>query len=77
MKKFTSFLSILFVGLFTTSAIADTNNLTKAPERKITNPDDASQFNHQFAQINGIKMHYVDEGEGPAIVLLHGFPLTW
>ena len=39
--------------------------------------DDPSRFNHKFAQINGIKMHYVVEGEGPLVVLLHGFPLSW
>lgn len=25
--------------------------------------------------LNGIRMHYVDEGSGPAVVLLHAFPL--
>ena len=39
--------------------------------------DDPSRFNHKFAQINGIKMHYVVEGKGPLVVLLHGFPLSW
>jgi hypothetical protein len=31
----------------------------------------------QFAQINGIRMHYVTAGTGPAVVLLHGWPQTW
>ena len=30
-----------------------------------------------FANINGIKMHYVTIGEGPLIVFLHGFPEFW
>ncbi|PKH06008.1 alpha/beta fold hydrolase [Moritella sp. Urea-trap-13] len=77
MNKLKYFLTILLIGLFTTSALAGNNSPAKALDRKITNPDDPSQFNHQFAQVNGIKMHYVDEGEGPAIVLLHGFPLSW
>ncbi len=30
-----------------------------------------------FAEVNGIKIHYAIAGEGPAIVLLHGWPMTW
>lgn len=30
-----------------------------------------------FAQVNGINMHYVTVGVGPAVVLLHGWPQTW
>jgi len=26
---------------------------------------------------NGIKQHYVEAGEGPPVILLHGFPETW
>lgn len=31
----------------------------------------------QFAQINGIQLHYVIAGAGPAVILLHGWPQTW
>ncbi|MDD2769659.1 MAG: alpha/beta hydrolase [Methylococcus sp.] len=31
----------------------------------------------QFAQVNGIRMHYVRMGEGPLLILLHGWPQTW
>jgi pimeloyl-ACP methyl ester carboxylesterase len=31
----------------------------------------------QFAHINGIRMHYVKMGEGPILILLHGWPQTW
>jgi pimeloyl-ACP methyl ester carboxylesterase len=31
----------------------------------------------QFAQINGIRLHYVSAGSGPAVILLHGWPQTW
>lgn len=39
--------------------------------------DDPQAFNHRFAQVNGIRMHYVDEGYGPLVILLHGFPYLW
>jgi pimeloyl-ACP methyl ester carboxylesterase len=31
----------------------------------------------QFAQVNGIRLHYVMMGEGPLLILLHGWPQTW
>jgi pimeloyl-ACP methyl ester carboxylesterase len=39
--------------------------------------DDPAAFNHCFAEVNGIRMHYIDEGEGPLVILLHGFPYLW
>jgi pimeloyl-ACP methyl ester carboxylesterase len=39
--------------------------------------DDPEAFNHCFAEVNGIRMHYIDEGEGPLVILLHGFPYLW
>lgn len=30
-----------------------------------------------FADSNGIKIHYVTQGKGPLVVLLHGFPDFW
>ncbi len=30
-----------------------------------------------FAHVNGIKLHYVEEGSGETVVLLHGFPEFW
>jgi pimeloyl-ACP methyl ester carboxylesterase len=32
---------------------------------------------HHFATINGVRLHYVEEGSGPLVVLLHGFPEFW
>lgn len=31
----------------------------------------------QFADINGIRMHYVSAGKGPLVIFLHGFPEFW
>jgi pimeloyl-ACP methyl ester carboxylesterase len=27
--------------------------------------------------VNGIRVHFVEQGEGPAVMLLHGFPESW
>ncbi|WP_433260428.1 alpha/beta fold hydrolase [Actinosynnema sp. CS-041913] len=34
-------------------------------------------FRHEFADADGVRMHYVKGGSGPALVLLHGWPQTW
>src|SRR5580765_4876111 len=39
--------------------------------------DNPDAFNHCFAEVNGIRMHYIDEGQGPLVILLHGFPYLW
>lgn len=32
---------------------------------------------HGFADSDGVKLHYVAAGEGPLVVLIHGFPDYW
>jgi pimeloyl-ACP methyl ester carboxylesterase len=34
-------------------------------------------FRHEFADVLGVRMHYVTGGTGPPLVLLHGWPQTW
>ena len=38
---------------------------------------DQSQLTHGYATTNGVQLHYVTQGEGPLVVLLHGFPEHW
>jgi pimeloyl-ACP methyl ester carboxylesterase len=35
------------------------------------------QLNHRMIQVNGIRMHVAEQGEGPLVLLCHGFPETW
>ncbi|WP_368860524.1 alpha/beta fold hydrolase [Amycolatopsis magusensis] len=35
------------------------------------------RFRHEFADVDGVRLHYVTGGHGPALVLLHGWPQTW
>jgi epoxide hydrolase 4 len=30
-----------------------------------------------YMTVNGVRLHYVEEGEGPLVILLHGFPDFW
>jgi pimeloyl-ACP methyl ester carboxylesterase len=34
-------------------------------------------WRHNFATVNGVRLHYAELGEGPLVVLLHGFPECW
>lgn len=40
-----------------------------------TRPESA--IAHHEAVVNGIRLHWAEAGDGPLVVLLHGFPETW
>ena len=40
-------------------------------------PDDQTERQEGFAEVGDVRLHYVEAGEGPLIVLLHGFPEFW
>jgi pimeloyl-ACP methyl ester carboxylesterase len=38
---------------------------------------DVDGFTHKYADVNGVRLHYVIGGTGDPVVLLHGWPQTW
>src|SRR5262244_2399534 len=36
-----------------------------------------SALQHRFVETNGIKMHYVAQGNGPVVIMCHGWPESW
>lgn len=40
-------------------------------------PQFTETFQHEFATVDGVRMHYVAGGSGTPVVLLHGWPQTW
>ncbi|MCW2968944.1 MAG: alpha/beta hydrolase [Solirubrobacterales bacterium] len=40
-------------------------------------PDGRTQLREGYADVGDVKLHYVEAGDGPLIVLLHGFPEFW
>ncbi len=47
-----------------------------APPRPQWVPDDLYPFEDRYADVDGCRVHYIDEGTGPPLLLLHGNP-TW
>jgi len=35
------------------------------------------KFENQYAEVNGVRLHYVSKGEGKLIMFVHGFPEFW
>ena len=36
-----------------------------------------TELRHRYAHTNGIRMHYVEQGDGPLVLLCHGWPESW
>ncbi len=34
-------------------------------------------MNDAYAELSEVRLHYVEQGEGPLVILLHGFPEAW
>ena len=43
----------------------------------MTAKDLPGEWSHREAVVNGVRLHYVEAGQGPLVVLLHGFPEFW
>ena len=43
----------------------------------IRGADDGIELREGYADVGDVKLHYVEAGDGPLIVLLHGFPEFW
>lgn len=56
--------------------MADSAFAASNPARPAWVPDDLYPFADHYADIHGSRVHYVDEGSGPTLLLLHGNP-TW
>jgi len=40
-------------------------------------PDVGTELREGYAEVGDQSLHYIEAGEGPLIVLLHGFPEFW
>ncbi len=58
-------------GLSTIAVLAVVGSTLMAESNKVPKLKD------QYAEVNGVKLHYVSAGKGPLIIFLHGFPEFW
>jgi len=40
-------------------------------------PEGTPPVSHEYADVNGVRLHYVRAGRGPLMLLVHGFPEFW
>ncbi|TDQ12124.1 alpha/beta fold hydrolase [Pedobacter metabolipauper] len=73
MKKTTKCLMLLAAIYFL--MFISTDKILAATTVKAANPP--AGFKHQYATVNGIKIHYVIGGKGAPLLLVHGFGQNW
>lgn len=54
------------------AALACTLALAAADKKEKT-----PMLKDQYAEVNGVRLHYVTAGKGPLVIFLHGFPEFW
>jgi pimeloyl-ACP methyl ester carboxylesterase len=69
---------LLTIGACSAPTVGDTTDHV-APHTVVTqnDPEFRGTFRHEFADVDGVRMHYVTGGSGPPVVLIHGWPQTW
>ncbi len=60
-------------GLATTALLSTMPN----PLVRRASAADQSPLAHRFITTNGIRMHIAEQGQGPLVILCHGFPESW
>ncbi|MFE3441444.1 alpha/beta fold hydrolase [Nocardia sp. NPDC059180] len=62
-----------------TAACSTTTGAEVPPYAAATHadPEFENTFRHEFADVDGVRMHYVTGGSGTPVVLIHGWPQTW
>ena len=73
--------SFLLAGAFTAATALTLAALPSTVEAKVAHKvaqaPAKAQFEDHYVVNDGVKIHYVTEGKGPLVVLVHGFPDYW
>src|SRR3954451_19921740 len=53
--------------------------MTTVTPNTFTSPavDAGTDLREGYAQVGDVELHYIEAGDGPLVVLLHGFPEFW
>ena len=53
------------------------SSVPAGPFTSVNSPEWKHTFTSKYADVNGIRLHYVTGGTGTPLILLHGYPQTW
>jgi pimeloyl-ACP methyl ester carboxylesterase len=67
----------LLLALITGCAAVALTAQTQQPVGQQQKTGKENMWKHEYAEINGLKLHYVAVGKGKTILFLHGFPEFW
>ena len=62
------------VGVLAAAGVFGHGDRSRSESQPRPVPDTVS---HEYADVNGVKLHYARAGRGPLMVFLHGFPEFW
>jgi pimeloyl-ACP methyl ester carboxylesterase len=67
--------SLSVAALLASSLTASSQHSTHPADKK--NDSKAIMLKDEYAEVNGVKLHYVTAGKGKLIMFVHGFPEFW
>ncbi|ONI75107.1 alpha/beta hydrolase [Actinosynnema sp. ALI-1.44] len=73
----TAAIALALVLTFGTACATPTDAAPPYAAATQSDPEFAKAFRHEFADVDGVRMHYVKGGTGSPVVLIHGWPQTW
>ncbi|GAA1945485.1 alpha/beta hydrolase [Amycolatopsis minnesotensis] len=76
-RRAAAFLSAVLLVIGTAACSAPTADVPSYAAATQGDPRFGSTFRHEFADVDGVRMHYVTGGHGSPVVLIHGWPQTW
>lgn len=65
---------LLVLALLSFSGCSSESTSNSIPEAAIHK---SGEIKHGYADSGGVKIHYVETGDGPLVVMIHGFPDYW
>lgn len=72
MEMFKKIIVVVLIQLYMTSFTYSATLNNSTPKIKPL----SNNLINKFANVNGIRLHYIEKGKGHLIILLHGWPET-
>jgi len=76
-KRFSILTRFIAVAIFATLALISADARQKPADKTGKGEAKKPMFKHEYADVNGVRLHYVTAGKGKLIMFVHGFPEFW